>query len=60
MGQPMVSSIPSAIFWLSAGCSLTVFLVLAFIRLPDLSPGAQNTGTEFHHDPELEPLLGHE
>ena len=53
-----VSSVPSAILWMSAGCSLMAFLLLAFICLPDMNPDKQNA--PLHVDPELEPLLGHE
>lgn len=49
-----VSFFASAIFWLSVGCCLTAFLILAFIRLPD---DASDREQRCDDDPELDPLL---
>ena len=55
-----VSFFSSAIFWLSVGCSVTAFLVLAFIRLPkDHVADTEQRGDDLTDrvDPELDPLL---
>ena len=57
-----VSFIPSAILWLSVGCAVTAFLVLAFVRLPDYSSDvrdAEQQGGDLarEENSELDPLL---
>lgn len=59
-----VSFLPSAILWLSAGCSLTAFLVLAFVRLPECASNVNDAEQQSGNDlargehSELDPLLG--
>ncbi|KAF8548137.1 MFS general substrate transporter [Imleria badia] len=63
-----VSFFPTAIFWTAVGCASTIFLLLAFIRLPNLSCPRdaeernshvlRGDGDDANH--EIEPLLGHE
>jgi len=57
-----VSFIPSAILWLSVGCAVTAFLVLAFVRLPDYSSDARDVEQQCgdharEENSELDPLL---
>jgi hypothetical protein len=57
-----VSFMPSAILWLSVGCAMTAFLVLAFVRLPHCAsdvPNVEQQDGDLARDEhsELDPLL---
>ena len=57
-----VSFVPSAILWLSVGCAVTAFLVLAFVRLPDCASDVQDAEQQDgdlarDENSELDPLF---